>query len=367
MRPLNTDRLYAGLKSRLVRLGSESGGNVAMMFGMSMFAIVAASAAAIDLAQTNQFKRQLSQAADSVALAAASSVGQGASIASATTEGQSLWQANTANVQGSFGSPAIAISSSAGIVNATVNYSGCVPTTFGQVIGITQLCASGASAAQVGQSTTVTYSGSGEVWGDPHSDGADGSHNTFMCPGATNWYNLLSDSGIEVNVNCAPWVNNVDYMDALTVMLGSHVIQIVQGPLDSNGVPVAPYWFGQVTIDGTTYNPGLGSTNYLNGAVTANIGELSNPANQAVDNITITTPQYTIVIFFSGGVGYVTITATNVGGCEKPGGIWGQTLSANGNEDMNSADFLMPSETATGQEFGRSACALAGKYVRLTQ
>lgn len=355
--------------ARLKAAMTKTDGNVAIIFALCLTMFMSLLALSVDVSNTIALKRRLSEAADATALAATSAAGSGQSVAQATSEAMAVWSKNVTGADGTVAAPSISVVSNGGLATTTVNYSGSYPTSFASVFGMTSIAVAGTSKAQVAQTVQGSYAGSGSVWGDPHVDGADGSVNNFNCPNNL-WYNLLSDSGIEINVQCYKISNGTYGIGTFEVMLGTHTISITQnmGPTPWNAVnnPASNFWWGKITIDGQVYDPGIGTTSYLNGAVVETIVQNTNGNNQAVNSVLITTPQYSIKLFYGGwGLGYADITGTAAGQCSKPGGFWGQTMA--GIHDFNPADFVMASATATGFEFNNAACPLAGKVVRLIQ
>jgi len=362
--------------SRLESIGkfaSNDRGNFTMAFAMIMPLVVATVGIAADFGRASFIRTEMKLAADQAAMAATVAVGNGSTTNAAIQLATAQWYANTAGITGATIKPTFSVASSGGKASASVAFSGSVATTFARIMGVQSLSVSGVTGTQ-GNVTTVPpirYSGTGTMWGDPHLDGADGYHARFTCPNPY-WYNMLSDGGIEANVYCYHMTTgpypDTDIISDMAVTLGSHTISIHQDAPNPNFTwPASREWLGQVTIDGQVYNPTSTSllANWPEGTVTAVIGDGGDPANQSLDNITITTPQYNVVLSFEhNNGGNVQITASNAGTCGAPGGLWGETLagindttvSATQADAVDAGQFALPLPTSTSSEFNRKPC-----------
>ena len=142
------------------------------------------------------------------------------------------------------------------------------------------LVANATATSQVADSAAAgsgSFSGAGYVLGDPHVIGADGVDTYFACATPSgSWYNMLSDSNFEINVNCV--TNTLFDMDAIldiTTLVGTHTLQMTSvNPTFTgaqnwvcgdemcgsyNTVTYPPgSWVGAVTIDGVSLSRRLG-------------------------------------------------------------------------------------------------------------
>jgi hypothetical protein len=176
-------------------------------------------------------------------------------------------------------------------------------------------------------------SGSGSITGDPHFVGGEGQHYDVQGE-AGNTYNLLSDTGIEVNGKFQQWGNS----SANTV--GEMGIN-----LNGDHIDIKP---GQMTINGQQIDiskPG----SYLNGAVTVNKD----------GSVTVKNDHYTLNISNGGGYLNTNITATNAGRLQNVGGLWGQSLEGK-NVDTNASDFRVNSLYAHQGQGGGSGVGGGG-------
>ena len=348
------------------RLAADRSGSVAMIFGFLVIPLCLGIGMAVDISRTRALRSSLQSAADNAALAAVAMAATGAPTSDASAAGVAYWNSNFAQINRpgmTVPAPTVTLQNVNGVATATVAFSGTQDAAFGKIVGINSLSANGMATAQSYQMVTKTngVSGTGNVNGDPHVVGADGSYSTFPCP-AGNWYSLLSDAWLEVNATCQrDLANSEDVINGFSVMLGTHNITFSIPKWDAAGNPATPWTPGLFAIDGTDYGgsaPALGtSATYLNGQVKAAFGSTDWGA-QDPNIITVTTPQYTInMSFTSNGWGFVGITATGAGLCGVPGGLWGKTLA--GIDDANSSDFKVAGPTDTTYEFTRSTCATA--------
>jgi Flp pilus assembly protein TadG len=349
---------------RIATLGEEflrgQSGASMIAFGLSAIPLTLAAGAMLDYTQASSARSKLQQAVDSAAIAAASHMSL--SQPERQTLAQNLVLANL-DVQSGALNAKVTESEPSGnyVVNATAGVATSI-MKLGGVASVQMSASATAAAASVASSGGAKqYAGNGSVAGDPHIGGADGSTGYLNCTSSSDaWYNLLSDSGIQVNVSCVNYSgDNMSVVQSFSILLGTHVVSLYapQPTFDSNGN--ATYdpntaWFGQITIDGVTYAPVIGSHSYLNGVVKTSITDLTN--FYASDNmIHINTGTYDIFITYDEyAMGDINITATNAGLCGVPGGFWGGTLA--GVDDYNGGDFVVSGPTATSTQFNWSAC-----------
>ncbi len=374
----------------------DRSGNFTMLFAAAAPIILIAAGAAIDYSHTISLRSEAQATLDSAALAATTAYAQGniTSASAAQTYATNFFKANApAAITGSqtcLTASVVPPASGSGVVATQVNYCGSFPSLLGGLVGsgAQNVNLSASSQATITTTTTTTttntatagagkYAGNGDVLGDPHVLGADGSDYYFACAlPSGSWYNMLSDSGIEINVNCN--VNSLFNMDAIqniTTLLGTHTLQMttvdptstnvvnfwVNGEEYASGNVSYPNgsWVGAVTIDGVVHAAKSGTNTYLNDTaenvkVSVTVGQ-PGVASSAYNYVTITTADYSIMeLYYNAGMGYIQIVAKNAGKCGVPGGIWGGTLA--GHDDPNGADFLISGPTYTAPQFLWTNC-----------
>ena len=379
---VNTSRTGGWLQNFAI-FRSNVSGSAAVIFALSLVPALLVAGGVVDYARTTSYQMRLQSAADAAALATVNAyLTNGNSVTAATAAGKAVFQSQSGSLAscGSNADPVISVTPAGATTTSSVGYTGSTPSLFGVVTGSTCYRMQVSAQAQSAQVTTTnrTYSGMGDVMGDPHVDGADGSTTYMWCADAA-WYNLLSDSGIQLNALCQHSMIGAggiqaSFLYGFEVLLGDHTIfmQEIPGfvqpwlatdPTNTNWWwdPNAPgNWFGQIVIDGVTYNPPMGQkTSYLGGAVVVDL-QTSNFWLQQNNTVTVTTPTYSIVMAFEGAPGAVYITARNAGSCGVPGGVWGQTLGGihDGGGLVNNTDFAVSSPGAKSAEFYRGTCAL---------
>ena len=361
----------------------DTSGQMALLFGLAIAPVAIGIGAAVDYARMSMIKTELQAAADAAALGATTSLAQGATAAQAEAIGQQIFRANAPQHstmenwmdKASYGSLDVQSSYYAQTATTLVYYQGNPPTIFSGVLGTSTASVEVKSTAQAttgSGSGAQTYAGVGTIDGDPYVTGADGVFHDMMCtagPGA--WYNVLSDSGIQVNASCDPSIAGAQWqvLSGFSVILNNHVItltaprpRIINGQEDYGAA-----WYGQITIDGVVYSPAMGPdyshpkvTNYLDGQVQTSISD-TNYAYLGDDWVTITTPTYTIKMTFdyqSFAAGDIRITANNAGQCGVPGGILGGLLA--GSWDDNTNDYTVSDATSKSYQFYWRGCATQG-------
>ena len=355
------------------QLVTDCRGNVMVIFALVAPVVLGISGMAIDYARAYSFQTQLRMAADSTALTATQSVGNGASINDATAAAKAYWKSNLTGVNGIIPDPTITVTNSGGVAKTTVDYSGSVKTTLGGLLGMASVPVSGSASSQatVTAKTYASFSGSGAVYGDPHLRGADHYNAFFMCPNPY-WYNMLSDSNIQVNIKCHSINTGVyggtDVISDVVITLGTHKISVSNTfPSDDLESTADKLWHGQTTIDGVVYNPGQGYSNLANwpvGSVDAHIDDGGDINQYPNDHLTINTKQYQIAIFFEPG-GDISFNAKAAGTCGVvPGGLWGETLGGIDDKKIDISngwtidvsEFAVTSSDWTGPQFNTTPC-----------
>ena len=238
---------------------ADEKGSTAILYALMLTVSCGIVGLALDFSQAFSLQRKLQETADSAALAAVSSVWNSASSNSVTTTaasaiGQVYWDTATKGAKQT-GSATVSTTNFNGVVTTSVEYSGSQSSSFGALFGVRAFPVNGLAVAQAESQATRTLglSGSGDVWGDPHIDGADMSKYIFQCPPG-NWYNLLSDAGIEINVSCYP-IFGEQIIDQVSILLrtssGLHNIRLSNPQVD----PVS--WLPRVVLPSMTRARGL--------------------------------------------------------------------------------------------------------------
>ena len=376
-------------------------GNFAVTFALIAPVLLVGVVAAVDYSNTVGLRQRVQAAADSAALAAATA------MANATVNGAPLTATQAQAIASQYfaaNAPASAISAetsftatptaSATGVSVAVSYTGSPVTLIGGYLNPGSMNLNIAATANAALTSTALsgagqYAGNGMVYGDPHVMGADGSDNYLSCASPSgSWYNLISDSQFEINVNCV--VNqafNLDALQNVETLIGTHTVSIttvnaqVSGATQTvvNGDTYASWtgivyppgsWVGDVTIDGVLYPATPGTNTYLSDAtqgvtVTVTVGDPGSPSDSN-NYVTITTPVYSVTeSYFNVGMGSVSIAATGAGKCGVPGGIWGGTLA--GVDDSNGQDFLVSGPTYHAPQFAWGSCQTVTATSHLTQ
>jgi Flp pilus assembly protein TadG len=397
--------MYKFSQSRFSSFRRNTRGNVASMFALASPVMLIALAAAVDYSNTVSTKQKIQSAADSAALASnvalVNSIVAGNQITytQARTIATNYFNANApaAAVTGETSLTVNPNVSSSGTVTTQVTYTGTPASLLNGYLGSSNTLTSNATAtSQVTDSAATgsgSFSGAGYVLGDPHVIGADGVDTYFACASPSgSWYNMLSDSNIEINVNCV--TNTLFDMDAIldiTTLVGTHTLQLTSVNATFTGashymcgdemcgtyntVTYPPgSWVGAVTVDGVSYPAPSrsGNTTVLNDTtqgvkVVVTVGQPGTASSQS-NYVTVTTTDYTISeMYYNVGMGYIAISAQNAGTCGVPGGIWGGTLA--GVDDGNGSDFLVSSQTYKSYQFYWSSCeaVASGGTPHLTQ
>lgn len=152
--------------------------------------------------------------------------------------------------------------------------------------------------------------GNGNVWGDPHFNGANG-HAYDIQGDAGSTYNLLTDGTIRVTGTMQAYGGGATTIASIVVDdVAGNSIQVGKG--------------GDLTINGETMQDGT----YLDGEVT-----------KAGGTVTINTGGNTVVATDGGGYLNVNFKADDV---SSPTGMWGQSLVVKaGEEDLEAGNFLI--------------------------
>lgn len=379
--------MWTGTRSIVRPFVADCRGNFAMMFALFSPVLVIVLAVALGFADTITLDEQAQAAADSAALAATETMaGYIKNPPSDMTQGQAqtLAQTAAANYFASNAPQEVVSGETAftattavnnNVVTTTVAYSGVPKTVMSGIVGSAMNVDVTASSTETVTLTTTTttpqgtYAGTGWVAEDPVVTGAEGQYwFMLMCDVShATWYNMLSDTGFEVNANCdgtSSWAELYQF----SVLAGSHVISITPALVGINwyGTPMnQEVWSGGVTIDGVYYAAASGTNTYLNdtanGITVSVIVGQPGVSGSAANYVLIATPTYSITVAYDSddngswnlGLASINFAATNAGACGTPGGLWGQTLSGSGN-DNSMSDFAVGGPTATVSQFSRT-------------
>jgi len=366
------------IRSLLGRLARSRRGNVALIIAVAAPVLLTAAGVSVDLLVQLNFAKRVQAASDAAALAATAAMQGGSSQAAAQQIGQVAFNANAPSDAPTDGKVSIQTGSYASTLTALVRYQGAVPTYFSSLVGLPTMPVDVTAKAHAGTAASNgvnSYAGIGTMWGDPYIEGADGVFHDMMCTSAPpgSWYNALSDSGIEVNIQCTPLAATPAFqvISGFSIILNGHTIYYTAPqPISQNGQWVYPsIWWGQVTIDGVYYPATVGNWSYLGGAVVANITDVNGFGSMYLgdNHIVITTPHYTISTTFSYqgmAAGNFTITANGAGACGVPGGILGGLLA--GSFDSITNDYLVATPTTTTYQYRWKQCAASASAMNPT-
>ena len=369
-----------------------------MMFAITAPILAFGLAAALDFSNLVSEEQRAQAAADSAALVATTAVvnsttaGSPITAAQAEALAQQYFDANApaAVVAAQVSFSATTSVSSSNLVTTAVSFSSKPPSMLGGLAGgpTGNFSVAATSSAQVTTTTTTpsgNLTGSGWAAEDPVIQGANGVRFMDMCdPTHVTWYNLLSDTGFEVNANC----DGTPYWAELyqfTVLAGAHTVSVtpVLQPVywPGYGNINLEVWYGAVTVDGVAYaSPTVaGATTLLSDAsnkiTVKNVIGQPKVSGSASNYVLITTSTYSVTIAYDSddngsynlGFADMQIAATNAGACGAPGGLWGQTLGTG--SDSNAADFTVSGATATASQFSKTCATTVstGSISRLTQ
>lgn len=361
------------------RFRDDRRGGLLVPFALLLPVLLLSAGLAVDYSRTYYLNGRLQKSADQAALAAVSALRNGVDQGAVQTLAAETFKANLGSVADAVGTPSITMAQLGEKVTATVNVQGTVDASLTKIGNFSSFTAnSHASAeAQLKPAVNVTagsLNGSGNLWGDPHFGLYGGVEYTIACD-SKQWYNALSDGGIQWNARCADFTKtawSIIYT-AHKLYVGSHVIEYEALPdtpdtvnadtfpddvAPSPNIPVGPAWPAKITIDGNVYDPSsdVSAGNYTkvlvsDGAagisVTVQASRHATPAAFTgvpggfynFVSLTITTPTYTIVMAQPQGYSWDDITGTNAGMCGAVGGIWGKLLD--GIPDTDPAHFIL--------------------------
>ena len=366
----------------------DKSGNFVIMFALSAPVMLVGLAITVDYSNAVTMNQRVQAAADSAALAAttamANSITNGTplTVTQAQTIATNFFNSNAPAqaVSAETSPPGASTSVTSNSVTTVVTYSGAPPTLLSGIVGTApSLNVSATSYAKI--TTTVTQavgniSGTGWIAQDPVVQGADGSYGFMESCDITHatWYNLISDSGFEVNANCdGTWLQSELYQ--VEILAGTHTIYMSPGLQATSWAQYnsatrqtayvnQELWYGDVTIDGQVYPAIPGTSTYLNDTtegvqVTVAVGQ-PGVSGSAANYVLVTTSNYSVSVAFDSdddgswnfGMTDIQFSATNAGACGALGGVWGGTTA--NNDDSNWSDFIVSGRSGTASQFAKS-------------
>ena len=400
MRPFSPVRsLTARLRTEVSRLRADRSGGTALVFALSAVPLIAVGGLAVDYSNTVRLRPKLQAAVDSAALAGAAALTKGNTTTYAATLARESVLVNMRDL-----APATTVqNTSASIENQTastvVSAQLAINNVFGKMVGAptTTLTANATAQAFTGATSVLTrhYSGKGAIANDPEIAFADGTGGFIDCP-AGNWYNVLSDAGIQINFSCKPNAGGWNLIEYMTVMVGDHTVVYNAYTGATQGLSGVGYydysWPAAISIDNVPYVPANQSYQtwshpdpvvaYKDEKVTIEIAPHFDPRSNFnatgmynFQYMTIRTANYKIQLYYENGWGGINFTATNAGLCGIPGGAWGASLGGlnvgysqpyNGGLTQIGSYQVTTSTSKSPEFYWTEACNVNGQIARST-
>lgn len=331
-------------------------GAVALIFCAALAPLMVMGGVAVDYAKLSRAREKLVIAADAAVVAAVADLQKTGDVTHAQNVGRGMLQGNLADMTQYMTINVATAFSENRQATMTLRATLRMPNQFGNLLGqpttdiIQESVAQGYldNAAAVGSAQT-RGSFRGSINSDPELTYADGGNGFVDCP-APNWYNALSDSGIQINFACSK-AGSYNYIRKMTVLLGSHRVDydVYNGSISNVAFPRGGSWGlglpATLTVDGAAYTipartysdplPELTLvdapegkiylTPYYNPQVNMDKTQM-----QTMMGIRVVTPVYNITLNYDFGwylqEGGLYFSATNPGLCGTPGGIWGRSV-----------------------------------------
>lgn len=331
-------------------------GAVAILFCAALAPLVVMGGVAIDYAKLSRAREKLVIAADAAAVAAVTDLQKTGDVAHAQTAARGLLQSNVPDLSPYLTVNAAVAYSDNRMATMTLRATLKMPNQFGNLIGQPTTDVVHEAVAQ-GYLDSATATGAaqtkgkfkGSISSDPEITYADGTHGFVDCP-APNWYNALSDAGIQINFSCT-MASGYNYIRKMTLLLGRHRIDydVYNGPIADVGFPRGGTWGmglpSTLTVDGVPYVsserrysdplPELLLVDDPLGKVYVipyydPLYNFPKTKMQTITGIKVVTPVYTITMYYDFGwylqEGGIVFDATNPGLCGTPGGVWGRSV-----------------------------------------
>lgn len=197
----------------------NSEGGVAVLFAVSIVPILGALGLAVDSANLSSASTRVQQATDAASLAVASGMRNGLTAAEASAEGVRIYKSN---LRGSATSaPTISVTQNGETFTAVVKGTVGVNSIVKKIFVSTPISASATSTAQAVAGAPVTQNfvgkgnitGTGLVWDDPYYRSNTNKNvvvDQYIDCTDGQWYNLLSDGGLQINGLCRDGGNSLD-------------------------------------------------------------------------------------------------------------------------------------------------------------
>jgi Flp pilus assembly protein TadG len=222
--------MIAFLRRQIRRFRRDRGGNVMVIFGLSVLPVVTAVGCAVDYARIDQMRTRLQEAIDTASVGsvaknspgfiAAGSMTSDGPIPAGIADAQGIFTANTVGQTGyTLNSMTAAVAKSGTSVNATLTFSANVPTTFLAVLGSGSITVTGTSNAAATMPRYIDFyllldnSPSMGVGATPNDINAlvtatanksQDDHCAFAChdlSGTSDYYTLAKNLGITTRID----------------------------------------------------------------------------------------------------------------------------------------------------------------------
>ena len=391
--------LPARLRSGFSRMGADRSGATAIILALSALPIIAFGGLAFDYSNSVRARPKLQSAVDAAALAGAAALAKGSTTAYAAAIARETLLTNMRDMSSATAVQDIKASTENQTASTAVSAQLTVRNTFGRMFGAGTTTLSALATAQAFTGTTSSasrhYSGKGAIANDPEIAFADGTGGFIDCPPG-NWYNVLSDAGVQVNFACRRNDGGWNIIDYMTIMVGDHTITYNAWTGPTQGLSEVGYydysWPAEIRIDGAVYAPANviyptwsrpdPIVAYKDGQMKIEIAPhfdaRSNFNATGMYNfqyMTITTAAYKMQFYYENGWGGINFTATNAGLCGVPGGAWGGSLGGfnvgytqpySGGYTQIGSYQVTTSTTKSPEFYWNQSCAVSDQIARST-
>ncbi len=333
----------------------NSEGGVAVLFAVSIVPILGALGLAVDSANLSSASARVQQATDAASLAVASGMRNGLTAAEASAEGVRIYKSN---LRGSATSaPTISVTQNGETFTAVVKGTVGVNSIVKKIFVSTPISASATSTAQAVAGAPVTQNfvgkgnitGTGLVWDDPYYRSNTNKNvvvDQYIDCTDGQWYNLLSDGGLQINGLCRDGGNSLDgkAFYKLQINVPNHDV-VLDGTYSINSNTFVKNVFrvdgmdvsmGDSTTGTGCCLPWSGGPNYslIAGSpskftIKSSTDVYAYPTSLGTKTwgITISNGNWTIQANIGHAGSNINVRATTAGMCGTPGGILGQIMS----------------------------------------
>ncbi|MFV0281856.1 MAG: TadE/TadG family type IV pilus assembly protein [Rhodoblastus sp.] len=331
----------------------NSEGGIALLFAVSLVPALGAMGLAIDSTNVSAATTRIQQATDAASLAIASGMRNGMSLPEATAAGAKIYKSNLGALATS--EPSITITQNGETFKAVVQGTISVPSIVKKMFASTPMSVSRASTARSVAGTPVSQNfvgkgditGTGLEWDDPYyranTNKAQVLDKYIDCD-AGQWYNILSDGGLQINGLCengGDSANNGKAFYKLQINVPNHDI-VLDGMESVNSKKIVKNVF---RVDGVDVSKGDSSAKngcclpWVGGPMYSVIaGSPSKFTITAASDVVAYPGQSTWGIILSNGnwniqinIGHagsnISVSAKTAGMCGTPGGVLGQIMS----------------------------------------